>query len=250
MSSSAVSGGAQWRDRDLGEAPGSPQLVPDPAQRVIARQAVRAVGGDDQQLQLAHGLGQCRQQLEGGLVGPLEIVEHDDGGLRTGNVAQGGAHGLEQRRAIALRSRLSELGQDQRQLVSQRAALVQALGVDAQQGAQSGHHRAVRRRRALACPPPQHGCPRFPGDVVDEAGLSHPGIARHQHERAASEARLLQRLLEPASLVATPDEDAAGGHAPKLRTGAQAATRSGSGRTITVSATGTISSAGMPDASA
>ena len=202
-------GQAQRRDRDLVEPPGSPQLVPDPAQRVIARQAVGAVRGDDQQLQLRHRLGQRRQELEGGLVGPLEVVEHNDGALLTGDVAQGGAHGLEQRRAIALRSRLSELGQDQRQLVPQRAAFVQALGVDAQKRPQSGHHRAVRGRRALACPPPQHERPRFPAHVVDEAGLPHPGLARHQHERAAPEARLLQRLLEPASLVAAPDEDAA-----------------------------------------
>ena len=136
--------------------------MPDPAQRVIARQPVGAVGGDDQQLQLAHGLGQRRQQLEGGLVGPLEIVEHNHGGLLTGDVAQGSANRLEQRRAIALRSRLSELGQDQRQVVPQRAVFVQTLGVDPQQRAQSGHHRAVRRRRTLACPPPQHRSPDSP----------------------------------------------------------------------------------------
>ena len=209
-------GWAQRRDRDLGQAPGSPQLVPDAAQRVIARQAVGAIGGEDHQLQLIHGLGECRQELEGGLVGPLEVVEHEDGGFPTGKVRQGGAHGLEQRRAIGLRSRLTEFRQDQRQLVPQRAALVQALRVHPQQGAQSGHHRSVWRCGALARPPPQHGCPRFAGDVVDEAGLPDSGIACHQHERAASQARLPQRLLEPASLVATPDENAAGSHARSL----------------------------------
>ena len=253
-------GWAQWWNRDLGHAPGSPQLVPDAAQGVIARQAVGAIGGEDHQLQLTHGLGECRQELEGGLVGPLEVVEHDDGGFPTGKVRQGGAHGLEQRRTIGLRSRLAELRQDERQLVSQRAALVQALSVDPQQGAQSGHDRSVWRCGALARPPPQHGCPRFAGDVVDEAGLPDSGVACHQHDRAASQARLPQRLLEPASLVATPDENAAGSHARSLgppaaqedrrRRRGQTATGAGSGRTMTVSAIGTISSAGMPAASA
>ena len=96
--------------------------------------------------------------------------------------------------------------------------------------------------------------------MIDEVGLSHPGIARDQHERATPEARLLERLLEPASLIRSPDKDAASGHAPKVRTAGgpedrrrgtgQVVTVSGSGRTTTVSATGTISSAGIPERSA
>ena len=54
------------------------QLVAQPAQPVVARQAVGAVGGDDQDRQLPQRLGQRGEQLERGLVGPLQVVEDED----------------------------------------------------------------------------------------------------------------------------------------------------------------------------
>jgi hypothetical protein len=46
-------------------------------QRMRARELVRAVGGDDQERQLAQRRGKGREELERRLVGPLEVIEQD-----------------------------------------------------------------------------------------------------------------------------------------------------------------------------
>ena len=54
------------------------QLVAQPAQLVVARQPVRAVGGDHGDRHLPERRRERREQLERHLVGPVQIVEHRD----------------------------------------------------------------------------------------------------------------------------------------------------------------------------
>jgi hypothetical protein len=145
-------------EHDLVESPASSQLVPEPAQHVVAREAVGPVGRDHEQGQPADRLRERRQEVERGLVGPLEVVEHDQRAV-LGHAREGRMHGLEQRRAVAHGGGLPDLGQDQRKVIPKRPEGRQAARPFAQVRAQDGGDRAVRSTPALRRPAPQRGLP-------------------------------------------------------------------------------------------
>ena len=113
---------------------------------MVARQAVRAVGGDHQHAQLRERLPQRAEQLERRPVGPLEVVEDDERAAVPRQPFERAADGLEQRRAVRGRSGLSELRQDEREVRDQRAAAGEAVALGAEVGAQRADHGAVRDR--------------------------------------------------------------------------------------------------------
>jgi hypothetical protein len=101
---------------DLVEPAGAAQVVAQPPDPVIAREPVGAVGRDRQHRQLAERLGERRQQLERRLVGPLEVVEHEERTALGSDVRQGAPDRLAQRRAIRRRCGIPELGEQAREL--------------------------------------------------------------------------------------------------------------------------------------
>ena len=123
----------QGGERDLVPAPAPAELVPDAPQHVVAGQAVRAVGGHEQQRQPGQRLGERGKKLERRVVGPLEVVEHHDQRLvPAGGLLEGTAQTLEQRRSVAgLRGR-PQLGQEQCQMRLEGATAVEAVRVRAQ----------------------------------------------------------------------------------------------------------------------
>jgi hypothetical protein len=108
---------------------------------VVAREAVGAVGAQQHQRQLVERRREAREQLERRLVGPLEVVEDDERGLA--DLGQRGADRLEDRRAVARRGLLAELGQQQREVRAERPQPREGAGPEAQVRAQGGDDRAV-----------------------------------------------------------------------------------------------------------
>ncbi len=139
---------------------------------------------------------------------------------------------------------------------SQRAELAEAVGAGAEVGAQDGDDPPVGDRRALRRTCLEHPSVGVLGHRAHEVRLADAGVAGDEQHRSLTELGLVQGLRKLRALDLPPDERAARGHGHEstsvLPRGGQdqLATGAGSGRTITVSATGMISSAGRPDASA
>jgi hypothetical protein len=103
---------------------------------VVAGQAVGAVDGDEQQGQFDQRLRQGGKELERGVVGPLEVVEHHEERLvSVGGLLEGTAQSLEQRRPVAGFRGLPQLRQEQCQVRLEGTTAVEAVRVPAQVGA-------------------------------------------------------------------------------------------------------------------
>ena len=205
------------RERQLAEMAAAAQLVAQAAHAMVARQAVRAICRDDEHGQLVERRCERRQQLEGPLVGPLQVVEEDQHVALAGDMRERAPHRLEQGRAVARGGRLAELGQDQRQVRPQRAAAREAIRRRAQVRPQGGDDRPVRRRAALTRAGVEHECVGALGELARQAGLAHSRVAAHEQHGAASRAGLLQRRLEPLELGVSPYEPAPSAHGRSLR---------------------------------
>ena len=155
----------------------------------------------------------------------------------------------------------AELGEHHRQVVPEAAGAVDDAGVGAQVGAERLGERGVGRPAGGVRPPPQDGQAGLRRQVVGEPGLAHPGLPGEQHHAARAGARALQGLLEPPLLGVAADQGGTGAHggepsppaaadATTGGQGAQAVVATGSGRRMTVSRTGMISSHGRPESSA
>ena len=64
-------------ERDLVEDAAAAQVAAQAPQRVFAREFVGAVRGDDQQGGVGEGGREVGEQLQGGRVGPVQVVEHE-----------------------------------------------------------------------------------------------------------------------------------------------------------------------------
>ena len=199
-SSSPVSAERQRGERELFQAPVAAQLVAQMSQRVVARQAVGPVAGDDEDAQLAERLGERGEQLERRVVGPVQVVEQQQHGLLAREVGERAPHGFGHRRRVAGRRRVAELGEQQREVRAQRAEAVERGRVGPQARPQRGHHRRVRRRRAAAGAAREHECSRTGGQRGGEPRLSHSRLTGQQHERARAMIGAFQRLLEAREL--------------------------------------------------
>ena len=151
-----------------------------------ARDLVGAIGAHDKDRELAQRIGERAEQLESGVVGPLQVVEQDHRGRTGRDRRQRAAQRLEQRGAVALRDRGPELGQQQGEMALQRAARGQRPRRSTQVAAQRAQHRAIgqRRRRARRAAQRQRLARRR--DLLGQARLADPGLAGQQHQRALS----------------------------------------------------------------
>jgi hypothetical protein len=197
--------------RQLLQLAAAPQLVAQPAQPVVAREAVGAVGGDDEDRHLRQRGPQRRQQLERRFVGPLEVVEDDDGGPLGAEVDQGAAHRLEDRRPFGPLGGVAELGQQQGEVGKERTAARQRLRIDAQPRSQCLDDRAVGHGDAARREPAQNEF-RPRRAFLGEAALADPRLAAQQQQGAASFSCSSSRGLDLGQLGRPADERGPGAH--------------------------------------
>jgi hypothetical protein len=212
-----------------GRRPGAEQLPRHPRQPVVGAQLVAAVGGDDQDAPAGDGVGQEDDQVQGGGVGPVRVLEHqqqrppllaepvEDGQrlLEQAQLRVGGAGGRGRtRRRGQLRHQPRQLTEPAGDLAEHRRAV---------QRPQRLHQRQVRQAAAdqVDAAPAQDGRPtaqRPLGQLIDEPRLADPGVAGDQHGAAATGRRRGHRGLQPRQLAGAPDQ------APRRHLGSHPAT--------------------------
>ena len=178
--------GGQHRDRRVGE---SGQLQPDhrgagqaadhPPERVIGAQLLLPIGDHQQCRQLRHPAGQRPQHVQGRLVGPVRVLDHDDRGpLGEGHLGQ---QRLEQRVPLAGADAERDAGQlpDHVPERAERPGGDQVLAGAAEQPGLAG--RPVR-------------------ELGQQAGLADPGLAGHEHDAARAPPRPFQGGVQSVEL--------------------------------------------------
>ena len=186
------------------------QVVPQPPQRVAARDFVRAVGGDHEHGQRPQRARQAGQHVQRRLVGAVEVVEqHDERGPVDGG-PQRAAHGLHERARVGRRRRLDKLGEHERQLRLQGPARGDALGPVAQVRPQRARERSVRGRGAVGRGATQHRAAGVGGHILGQACLADSRLTGEQYQPSAALPGSVRGLLEPAPLVLASDQ----AHAP------------------------------------
>ena len=208
------------RGVDLGE------LAERCGKRVVAAELDVAVGADDQQAGVGEPAGEEAQQQQRRLVGPVQIVEHDDQRAGARGAAEELGDGVEDpearllgihRRELAdVAEALADLGHDPRHVRGAGAELPaqpDRIGL-ADVLADRLRPWPVRRGAvALVAATPEHARSAHPGvgrELLGGPGLADPGIAgQHQHPALAGE-RVLEQRAHLLELSLAPDEDAAG----------------------------------------
>jgi hypothetical protein len=192
--------------RQLVQAAGAAELRAQPPQRVPARQLVGPVRADHEQRQLSQRVGERGQHLEGRVVGPVQVVDHDDGGRARRDRRERAAERLDQRRLVAAGRGLADLGQHHGQVPAQRAAARQAVGRAAQVRAQRGDQRGVRLGARLAGGAAQYGESRLGRRDVGQPRLPDAGLTAQQHDAARTLAGAVNGRAEPLALAVAPDQ--------------------------------------------
>ena len=197
---------------DLVECAVAPEVVPQPTQRVRAVQLVGAVGRHDQQRELAQRQRERAEQLDRGLVGPLQVVEQQRRGPLGHERREPAADRLHERRAVAASARLAELGEQHGEVAAQRPAVVQAARDGAQVLAERSDDRAVGRTggRGRAADEPRRTVAQR---RVGEPGLADPGLAGHEQQAAAAGRGFVERGSQTRPLELAADQ-----HIASLRT--------------------------------
>ena len=130
-SSSADGGSVERLQHQLVEPAVAAQLVAEPAQAMVAGQAVGAVGGDHQHPHLR------REGASAASSSRVVSSDHCRSSRTTiaaarAEMGEGAAHGLEDRRPLGLLGGIAELGQQQRQVGEEGAAVGKGIGVGAE----------------------------------------------------------------------------------------------------------------------
>ena len=203
--------------------PGDPfdpvELGQQRPQRMRAVQVVGPVGGHDQHaVQRPLIADQEGQQVPGGLVGPVHVLDDQDHRAGFGQVLQHLEHLLEQPGArlagFVGTGRGAELGEQPGQFPA--AAAGQQGGHPgrpevahelAEHGGEGSERQALGAEFQAAAG--QHPRPRAAGtlgELPDQTGLPHPGLAADQHGRRPAPGRLGQRGLQRGQLQGTTDQ--------------------------------------------
>jgi hypothetical protein len=193
--------------------------VPQAADSVVARQAVGAICTQHEHRQLAERLGQRRQQLQRGLVRPLQVVEDHEHELVARESGKCTADRLEQRRPVCRGGRHAELGEDHRQVSDEPPAARQCVRVRAQVRAQRRRRRGVGRGAAVHGGARDHERIRRPANQLgDQPALTDPGLTAHEHEATVPSPGPIHPGHEPIKLGGASDEAAATRHGASLST--------------------------------
>ena len=214
---------AQRLERQLAQQAVAAQVVAQPPQLMRARDLVGPVGGDHEHRQLAQRGGERGEQLERGVVGPLQVVEEHRGRRSAATAASPQRIASNSVGRSLSRIGVAELGEQQREVRAQGAAARQPVRHGAQELAQGGGHRLVGRRAGPAAPRRKLHVGAS-DDLLGEARLADARLAGQQDQRAAAVACL-------------------GEHAPRAR---PLGSRSISARLIGESHGGVYRAAGRP----
>lgn len=192
---------------------------------MAAVHVVRAVAGDDGEAPAAQRTEQVGEQVAGGGVRPVQVFEDDDDGVLGGDVLQEPPGEFEEagRRALVAVSAeaparvLAQLGEQPRQFVlAVRGRRGHLGGQGAAQGAQGGGEGGERqpvRPDLDAASGDDDGAPltRPGGELLDEAGLAHTGLAAEQQRLRLGGIGPLKGLVQYAQFVGPADENRADG---------------------------------------
>ncbi len=195
-----------------------------------AVQLVGAVGDDDQQAAVAALVAdQEGQQVTGGPVGPVGVLDDQHDRLVLGQPLQQPEHLLEQPRP-RLRPvlvGLAELGQQPRQLPGRAARHEPGDAVPPERAYETAQHGGERRERQplgaqLQAPADEHqGVIGTLGQLTDQACLADSRLAADEHGGRRPGPRPVEGVAEHGQLAGPPDEQGAhrmDTHAPKYAT--------------------------------
>jgi len=206
------------------------QLGQERAQRVAAVQLVAAVGqhqGDP----AAQVADQEPEQVAGGLVGPVQVLDHQQHRAALGQPVQHPeqqleqAHGSQRGLGRPGAGRTPELGHQPGQLAAGPAQHPLQLGgvQQADQWPQRLHQRGVGRDAVadVQAAAGEGDRPAGPADqVVDQPGLADAGLARHHHDGGLAAGRPFEGRPELSGLGVAADHNRTGdspGHASDHR---------------------------------
>jgi hypothetical protein len=205
----------------LGPA-GPLQLGQEGPQRVAAVQLVGAVGEDQGHAgpEVAH---QVSEQVAGGPVGPVQVLDHQQDGTAGGQAVEDPEEQLEQppwgraRRRPRGGRRRDQLGDQAGELDAGAAEHAVQLGrveVGGQLPERLGQRRVRQRPVAdVEAATAEHGHAGrlgLAGQLGDQPGLADPGLARHDHGDRGPGRRPLGGGPEPGELGGAAGQDGAG----------------------------------------
>ena len=150
----------------------------DPAQGMLAAQLVLAVGEHQYARQLRDPPGQVAEHVQGGVVGPVDVLDQQHRRPAGQLLVDGPEH------RVPGRPRLDGRGQGGR--------------------GPAGHvperPQGPRRDQVVAGPGEHPGPAGLPGERPDQTGLADPGLAGDEHDRAPALPDSPERLAQPAKL--------------------------------------------------
>ena len=164
-----------------------------------------AVGADDQHRDLAGGGQDVLEEADGGAVGPVEVVDHEEDGRAHGQLGDEAGGGVEQLPpVVGQRGDVGRAGAAGRGRCgpARRSATPRRPGAMAAARARISATGRVRGRRVGGAGAPQDapaGGHHLPGQPLDEGGLAHPRLAGQEDDLAPPAER---RAARPA---ATPE---------------------------------------------
>ena len=227
-SSSRVNGSSAMRRAALAAL----ELGDDRPQRMAAVQLVAAVGADHEDVLAAQRAGEEDEEVARRAVGPVEVLDDEDGGVVAAEAVEQGEQRLEEPRLRGdladvggRRLRAAELGQELGEVVAAGAEGVEDGVAGAHERAQRGDDRRVGQLAgaeldALAEEDARAAVRGARRELVDEAGLAHARLAGDEGEVGDPAPRLLQQVRQLGELRLTADEPVAGhacGHMRSIR---------------------------------
>lgn len=205
------------------------------AQRVTAVDVVGAVGGEDDEAAGAQGAEEVGQQVAGGGVGPVQVLQGDDDGAVGGEAFQEAGGEFEEAGhallAGAVRAEdgggLADLGQQPGQFVllsgGGRGQLVGQLPAQgAQRGGEGGERKAVGADLDAAAEGDDGArAGGGAGELLDEAGLADARLAADDQRLRLARGGTGERVVQRLQLGGAADEHGTYGaalHGPEHRT--------------------------------
>ena len=181
---------------------------------------VASVGREEQHTALREAPGCVLEELTRGAVGPVDVVEDDEQGVRAGPEVEQRDERLEEaqprlrlvtrfRRGLSLPELREHLGQLRHHRAELGAQRVEVLLVELRPD-RLDERQVGQRELGLRAASPEDVAPelaRPPCELAREAGLPDPGFPGEQNEAAVAPVRREQRVLELGELVLPPDED-------------------------------------------
>jgi hypothetical protein len=207
-------GAGERRHLDALQVRDAQQLGQERPQRVAAVQVVRAVAGDQGDAAAAQGADQERDQVAGGAVGPVQVLDDQQQRGQLGQAGQQRQDAVEQLHPLEPVARRCRRGggvpgawQQQAETRHGRRQPVGQLrlawpGAEVAEGVHKRHVRQAEVADLHAAADQHPHALRFGagGELAEQAGLAHAGVAGHQRHRRAALPGPGEHAEQPAEL--------------------------------------------------